>query len=172
MGYGYGYGDDGNIYFGGSHIEYNDGFKAGDIFGVYLNMDMNTLKFSVNGNDHGAAFDSIKLNEKDNINGYRLAVSLQHRPHKITLLESTLYNVERQSPRPNNTQFARKNNGASHQRKLSYSTMNTKKKKDVVTPSADDKKSEDIDTPKKKKTGKKKKVKKGETTTTGKKKKV
>ena len=29
--YGYGYGDDGNIYFGGSHIEYHDGFKAGTL---------------------------------------------------------------------------------------------------------------------------------------------
>eukprot|EP01083_Nonionella_stella_P185006 673442_1 len=125
--YGYGYGDDGNIYFGGSHIEYNDGFKAGDIIGVYLNMDMNTLKFSVNGSDHGAAFDSIKLNEKDNVNGYRLAVSLQHRPHKLTLLESNLYNVERRSPRPNSNQFNinnKKTNG--HQRKLSYKAMTQK----------------------------------------------
>ena len=121
----YGYGDDGNIYFGGSHIEYNDGFKAGDIVGVYLNMDMNTLKFSVNGADHGAAFDSIKLNDKDNVSGYRLAVTLQHRPHKLTLLESTLYNVERRSPRPNGNQF-NSNNG--HQRKLSYTTMNMKSK--------------------------------------------
>jgi len=123
--YGYGYGDDGNIYFGGSHIEYNDGFKAGDIIGVYLNMDMNTLKFSVNGADHGAAFDSIKLNENDNVNGYRLAVSLQHRPHKLTLLEATLYNVERRSPRPSSNQFG--SNG--HQRKLSYTTMQKNKQK-------------------------------------------
>ena len=133
--YGYGYGDDGNIYFGGSHIEYNDGFKAGDIVGVYLNMDMNTLKFSVNGADHGAAFDSIKLNDKDNVRGYRLAVTLQHRPHKLTLLESTLYNVERRSPRPSSNQFGA-NNG--HQRKLSYTAMNIKSKSAASsTPSED-----------------------------------
>mmetsp|Transcript_38505 Transcript_38505/g.34062 ORF Transcript_38505/g.34062 Transcript_38505/m.34062 type:complete len:849 (+) Transcript_38505:175-2721(+) len=147
--YGYGYGDDGNIYFGGSHIEYNDGFKAGDIVGVYLNMDMNTLKFSVNGSDHGAAFDNINLNDKDNVTGYRLAVTLQHRPHKLTLLESTLYNVERRSPRPNANQFNNSNNG--HQRKLSYTTMN-KKSKSVA--SSDDGTNSP---PKKKKSGKKKK---------------
>merc|ERR1739842_177936 len=98
------------------------------------NMDMNTLKFSVNGADHGAAFDSIDLNDKDDINGYRLAISLQHRPHKVTLLESTLYNVERRSPRPNSNQFGGKNG---HQRKLSYSTM-SKNKKQPKTPSSDD----------------------------------
>merc|ERR1712130_290667 len=153
--YGYGYGDDGNIYFGGSHIEYNDGFKAGDIIGVYLNMDMNTLKFSVNGASHGEAFDSIDLNEKDDINGYRLAVSLQHRPHKLTLLESTLYNVERRSPRPNNNTFG---NGKGHQRKLSYSTMNNKRKGTADTAS-DDSKSDELTTPKQK-VSKKKKSKK------------
>lgn len=137
--YGYGYGDDGNIYFGGSHIEYNDGFKAGDIIGVYLNMDMNTLKFSVNGADHGAAFDSINLDDKDNVIGYRLAISLQHRPHKLTLLDSTVYNVERRSPRPNSNQFGN-NNG--HQRKLSYASMN--KLKMVSASSA---KSQASDTP-------------------------
>merc|ERR1712190_267688 len=123
---GYGYGDDGTICTGGNVMDYNDGFKAGDIIGVYLNMDLNTLKFSVNGADHGAAFDSIDLNEKDDINGYRLAISLQHRPHKLTLLESTLYNVERRSPRPNNNTFG---NGGGHQRKLSYSTMNKQQRK-------------------------------------------
>merc|ERR1711933_701527 len=144
--YGYGSGDDGNIYFGGSHIEYNDGFKAGDIIGVYLNMDMNTLKFSVNGADHGAAFDSIDLDDKDEINGYRLAVSLQHRPHKLTLLESTLYNVERRSPRPNNNTFG---NGGGHQRKLSYTTMSNKRKGTASsTISSDDAKSDEHLTPK------------------------
>eukprot|EP01084_Bolivina_argentea_P110594 197427_1 len=121
--YGYGYGDDGNIYFGGSHIEYNDGYKSGDIVGVYLDMDNNTLKFTVNGQDHGSAFDSIKLNGDDGVNGYRLAVSLQHRPHKITLIDAKIYNIERRSPRPNSNQFSGSNG---HQRKLSFATMQKK----------------------------------------------
>merc|ERR1712228_645772 len=132
------------------------GFKAGDIIGVYLNMDMNTLKFSVNGASHGEAFDSIDLNEKDDINGYRLAISLQHRPHKLTLLESTLYNVERRSPRPNNNTFG---NGGGHQRKLSYSTMNNKRKGTAGTIS-DDAKSDEVISPKQKVSKKKKSSKK------------
>merc|ERR1712228_637465 len=124
--------------------------------GVYLNMDMNTLKFSVNGASHGEAFDSIDLNEKDDINGYRLAISLQHRPHKLTLLESTLYNVERRSPRPNNNTFG---NGGGHQRKLSYSTMNNKRKGTAGTIS-DDAKSDEVISPKQKVSKKKKSSKK------------
>ena len=126
--YGFGYGDDGNIYFGGSLIEYNDGFKAGDIIGVYLNMDMETLKFSVNGADHGAAFDSIALHEDDGVTGYRLAVSLQHRPHRLTLLESRLFNVERRSPRPTANGAVAPSFGGppNHQRRLSYNLNNKK----------------------------------------------
>eukprot|EP01083_Nonionella_stella_P089362 249347_1 len=170
--YGYGYGDDGNIYFGGSHIEYHNGFKAGDIIGVYLNMDMNTLKFSVNGEAHGNAFDSIKLNEKDEIRGYRLAVSLQHRPHKVVLLESTLYNVERRSPRPEANRFDKnQSNGSQHKRKLSYSTMNnvTKPKKkvtekeDKTKPNKEKKKKGKTKEKKTKQTSSKKKVKKVKT---------
>ena len=129
----------------------------GDIIGVYLNMDMNTLKFSVNGADHGAAFDSIDLNEKDDINGYRLAISLQHRPHKLTLLESTLYNVERRSPRPNNNTFG---NGGGHQRKLSYTTMSNNKRKGTAGTISDDAKSDEHLTPKPAAKSSKKKKKK------------
>merc|ERR1712013_664660 len=128
--YGYGYGDDGSIYYGGSRVEYNEGFKAGQIVGVYLNMDMNTLKFSVDGHDHGLAFDAIKLSDADNIIGYRLAVAITHRPHKIELLESTLYNVERRSPRPEKRTGAHQgisSLGSDHRRKLSFTSMNSKK---------------------------------------------
>jgi len=129
--YGYGYGDDGSIYYGGSRVEYNEGFKAGQIVGVYLNMDMNTLKFSVDGKDHGLAFDAIKLSDKDGIIGYRLAVAITHRPHKIELLESTLYNVERRSPRPEKRAGVAHQGisslGSDHRRKLSFTSMNSKK---------------------------------------------
>merc|ERR1712129_305954 len=118
-------------YYGGSRVEYNAGFKAGQIVGVYLNMDMNTLKFSVDGADHGLAFDAIKLSEKDGIIGYRLAVAITHRPHKIELLESTLYNVERRSPRPEMRAgtggLSSLGGSGAHGRKLSFTSMNSKK---------------------------------------------
>merc|ERR1712129_56382 len=117
-------------YYGGSRVEYNAGFKAGQIVGVYLNMDMNTLKFSVDGHDHGLAFDAIKLSDADNIIGYRLAVAITHRPHKIELLESTLYNVERRSPRPEKRTGAHQgisSLGSDHRRKLSFTSMSSKK---------------------------------------------
>jgi len=182
--YGYGYGDDGSIYYGGSRVEYNAGFKAGQIVGVYLNMDMNTLKFSVDGLDHGLAFDAIKLSDKDGIIGYRLAVAITHRPHKIELLESTLYNVERRSPRPEMRTHGHGGGlssmgGGAHGRKLSFTSMNSKKLSKSIsvssasasasaqnTPTTEEKK-EDIEdvkeeTPKKKGKKKKKKEEKDE----------
>merc|ERR1712130_389077 len=69
-------------------------------------MDEKTLKFSVNGVNHGLAFEDIKCDDKHGINGYRLAVSLKHRPHKLTLEDTKLYNAQRLSPRPS------MNNGA------------------------------------------------------------
>ena len=68
--FGYGYDADGSLFFGGNEMEYNDGFKADDIVGVYLNMDEKTLKFSVNGVNHGLAFEDIKCDDKHGINGY------------------------------------------------------------------------------------------------------
>merc|ERR1719474_1256773 len=135
--YGYGYGDDGNIYSGGSSVEHNDGFKAGDIIGVYLNMDMNSLKFSVNGENHGDAFGSIELHPKEGVVGYRLAVSLKHRPHKLTLLESTVFNVERRSPRPTSGAAApsfNAVNGGGHQRRLTYNLSKHQVNRAAATP--------------------------------------
>merc|ERR1712087_97635 len=79
--------------------------------------------------DHGLAFDAIKLSDKDGIIGYRLAVAITHRPHKIELLESTLYNVERRSPRPvkNHGHGGISALGGDHRRKLSFTSMNSKK---------------------------------------------
>jgi len=61
--YGYGYGDDGKIYYNKCFIEYNYGYKRGDVVGVHLDMDKGTLHFSVNGKDHGNAFQDIKIED-------------------------------------------------------------------------------------------------------------
>merc|ERR1712129_137611 len=58
------------------------------------------------------------------------AVAITHRPHKIELLESTLYNVERRSPRPEKRTGAHQgisSLGSDHRRKLSFTSMNSKK---------------------------------------------
>ncbi|ETO19646.1 hypothetical protein RFI_17584, partial [Reticulomyxa filosa] len=71
--FGYGYGDDGNIYCHRSLIEWGDGYKSGDVVGVHLDMEKHTLRFSVNGHDHGIAFEKLQTQEDGGVDGYRLA---------------------------------------------------------------------------------------------------
>ena len=119
--YGFGYGDDGNIYMNGGYIEYNNGYKSGDTVGVHLDMDVGEVRFSVNGIDQGPAFEGFKPEHKEDsdIDGYRLAVSLQYRPHSVELIESTSWSTNRVSPRPgqNSKQWSF---SVPHQRKLSW----------------------------------------------------
>eukprot|EP01084_Bolivina_argentea_P036210 67025_1 len=100
--YGYGYGDNGHIHWNGKFMEYNKGFKTGDMIAVCLNMDQLTLSFQVNGIDHGVA---CELNGNDSDGGYMLAVALQYKSHKITLVECIMDEVKMPSPRPTSKQF-------------------------------------------------------------------
>ncbi|ETO13117.1 hypothetical protein RFI_24258, partial [Reticulomyxa filosa] len=71
--YGYGYGDDGSIYCHRSLIEWGEGFKSGDVVGIHLDMEKRTLRFSVNGEDHGVAFENLRTNAEEDVDGYSLA---------------------------------------------------------------------------------------------------
>ena len=117
--YGYGYGDDGNLYFCGNQIDYGDGYKQNDIVSVLLDMDKKTLRFMVNEQDLGEAIENIKVEPDKDVNGYSLAVSLKHRPHQIKLISTKYTSTQRMSPRPNNI-----NNITNNNNKFKFSDKN------------------------------------------------
>ena len=62
---------------------YTNGYAAGDIIKMELNLNKKTLKYYKNDHDQGVAYSNIKCGELIN---YKMAISFLHKKSKLTLL--------------------------------------------------------------------------------------